>query len=44
MKKDFITVTPDNGNGDATVTVAASEKPIRKCSFFYDNNSRWWDK
>ena len=25
MKKDFITVTPDNGNGDATVTVAASE-------------------
>lgn len=27
MKKDFITVTPDNGNGDATVTVAASQNP-----------------
>lgn len=25
MKKDFITVTPDSGNGTATVTVAADQ-------------------
>lgn len=25
MKKDFITVTPDSGNGTATVTVAAAQ-------------------
>lgn len=27
MKKDFITVTPDSGNGNGTVTVAASQNP-----------------
>ena len=25
MKKDFLTVTPDSGSGNATVTVVASE-------------------
>lgn len=28
MKKDFITVTPDNGNGDATVTVQADSNEL----------------
>ena len=27
MQKDFITVTPDSGNGNGTVTVAASQNP-----------------
>lgn len=27
MKKDFITVTPDSGNRNGTVTVAASQNP-----------------
>ena len=32
MKKDFITVTPDSGRGDKTVTAVASENTGRKRS------------
>lgn len=36
MQKDFITVTPDSGNGNGTVTVAASQNPYNITKkFFY---------
>lgn len=28
MKKDFITVTPDNGTGDSTITVQADSNSL----------------
>lgn len=37
MKKDFLTVTPDSGSGNATVTVVASEKYRWGTFDFYKN-------